>query len=328
MMKTINDFNVKGKRVLIRCDFNVPLKNKKIKNDFRIQQALPTINYLIKNKAEVILMSHLGRPEGKTILKLSLGPVEKRLKELGLKNFVLLENLRFDKREEENNESLAKSLAQKADIYINDAFGVCHRKNASVTAITKFLPAGAGFLLQKEIKVLSNVMKKPARPLMAVIGGAKLKTKARVIDNFLKIADYVLVGGKIAFSPELKRIKSPKMILSIDTNNKCDIGPKTIKEFSKIIKTGKTILWAGPLGVFERTKYETGTKRIAQEIAKNKKAFKVAGGGDTIAAVFKFNLQNKFDHLSTGGGAMLAFLGREKLPGLQALNYYAKNKKS
>ena len=314
MMKTLKDFNVKNKRVLVRCDFNIPLDEKEnIADDFRIKQTIPTIEYLLKNEAKVILMSHLANNK-------SLFVIEERLeKYLGSEEFTLLENLRFNKGEKENDDNFAKELAQLGDIYINDAFGVCNRKHASVVGVPKYLPSGAGFLLEKEIEVLSKVLKKPERPLVAIIGGNKIESKAKVIEQFLEKADYVLIGGRIA---EQIKDKSNKLYIPVDSKNGFDIGPKTIKIFSEIIKKARTILWAGPLGKFEDSVYEQGTKKVAKLIVKNNQAFKIAGGGDTIFALTKFGLRDKFDHISTGGGAMLQFLSGEELPGLKALDYY------
>ena len=314
MMKTLKDFNVKNKRVLVRCDFNIPLDEKEnIADDFRIKQTIPTIEYLLKNEAKVILMSHLANNK-------SLFVIEERLeKYLGSEEFTLLENLRFNKGEKENDDNFAKELAQLGDIYINDAFGVCNRKHASVVGVPKYLPSGAGFLLEKEIEVLSKVLKKPERPLVAIIGGNKIESKAKVIEQFLEKADYVLIGGRIA---EQIKDKSNKLYIPVDSKNGFDIGPKTIKIFSEIIKKARTILWAGTLGKFEDSVYEQGTKKVAKLIVKNNQAFKIAGGGDTIFALTKFGLRDKFDHISTGGGAMLQFLSGEELPGLKALDYY------
>lgn len=314
MMKTLKDFNVKNKRVLVRCDFNIPLDEKEnIADDFRIKQTIPTIEYLLKNEAKVILMSHLANNK-------SLFVIEERLeKYLGSEEFTLLENLRFNKGEKENDDNFAKELAQLGDIYINDAFGVCHRKHASVVGVPKYLPSGAGFLLEKEIEVLSKVLKNPERPLVVIIGGNKIESKAKVIEQFLEKADYVLIGGRIA---EQIKDKSNKLYIPVDSKNGFDIGPKTIKIFSEIIKKARTILWAGPLGKFEDSVYEQGTKKVAKLIVKNNQAFKIAGGGDTIFALTKFGLRDKFDHISTGGGAMLQFLSGEELPGLKALDYY------
>lgn len=315
-MKTIRDFNFENKRVLLRCDFNVSLnKEGKIKNDFKIKQTIPTIDYLLKQGAKVILMSHLSGNK-------SLDSVWERVKKYISGDIKFLDNLRFNKGEEINDENFAEELASLGDIYINDAFGVCHRNHASVVAITKFLPSGIGFLLEKEIKTLSKVLDNPDRPEVVIIGGAKAESKAKVVDRFLKTADKILIGGKIANNI---KIKSEKIILPKDNIKSFDIGPETIKEFKKVIKTAKTIIWAGPLGLFERKPYDKGTKEIAKAICQNKQALKVVGGGETAAAVLKLNLEDKFDHVSTGGGAMLAFLGGEELPGLKALNYYGKD---
>ena len=318
-MKTLKDFDVKNKRVLVRCDFNIPLDEKEnITDDFRIKQTIPTIEYLLKNKAKVILMSHLAGNR-------HLDVIWKRVKEYlkaDTKEVVFLDNLRLGKGEEENSDEFAKELARLGDIYINDAFGVCHREHASVVGIPKYLPSGAGFLLEKEIKVLSNILENSEHPLVAIIGGNKIESKAKVIEQFLEKADHVLIGGKIAYNLNLT---SSKLHLPVDSKNGFDIGPKTIKVFSEIIKKARTILWAGPLGKFEDPVYEQGTKQIAEEISKNDKAFKIAGGGDTIFALTKFKLRDKFDHISTGGGAMLQFLSGEELPGLKALGYYNAN---
>jgi len=380
-MRTLRDFDVKGKRVLVRCDFNIPLNEKKeITDDFRILQTLPTIKYLIEKGAKIILMSHLGK--GKD----SLGSAAKRLEELLKKKvkflddcigekvgkevekmqsgeIILLENLRFYKEEEENDENFAKKLAKLGDIYINDAFGACHRAHASIVGVPKYRPAGAGFLLEKEINVLSKVLKNPSRPLIAIIGGVKISTKIRVIEQFLKTADHLLLGGKI-FEPllqvkevligrpwleeeiieQVKKINltDPKIHLPIDSlvclpnleegySRKAgigsirkeeeifDIGPETIKLFSNLIKEAKMLVWSGPLGYFEREPFDSGSKAIAQVIIRNHTAFKIAGGGDTDAFLAKYNIREKFDHVSTGGGAMLEFLSGEKLSGIEAL---------
>ncbi len=315
-MKTLKDFDVKNKRVLVRCDFNIPLDEKEnITDDFRIRQTIPTIEYLLKNEAKVILMSHLA---GNRHLNVIWERVKKYLK-TDTKEVVFLDNLRLDEREKENSDEFAKELASLGDIYINDAFGVCHRKHTSVIGIPKYLPSGAGFLLEKEIKVLSKLLKDFEHPLVAIIGGIKIESKAKVIERFLEKADYVLIGGRIS---EQIRNKSNKLYIPVDSKDGFDIGPKTVRIFSEIIKKARTILWAGPVGKFEIPLYEKGTKQIAEEISKNDKAFKIAGGGDTIFALTKFRLRDKFDHISTGGGAMLQFLSGEELPGLKALGYY------
>jgi len=315
-MKTIRDFDTKNKRVLVRCDFNVPFsENGEIDNDFRIKETVPTISYLTDKGADVILMSHLE--DGR-----SLDPVWEKVREYVPGNIKFLDNLRANKGEKENSDEFAQELASNADIYINDAFGVCHRKHASVSAITKYLPSGAGLLLEKEVKALSRVLDNPDKPLVAIIGGVKIESKAKVINRFLEIADKILLNQKIA---ENIKIRSEKIVSAKDNIEGFDIGPEAIKEFKEIIKTARTIVWAGPLGFFEKEPYDNGTRKIARAICKNKEAFKVAGGGDTTSAIFEFGLEHDFDHLSTGGGAMLAFLAGEELPGLKALNYYGKD---
>lgn len=313
-MRTIKNFDFRNKRVFVRCDFNVPLDSKgEVIDDFRIRQTVPSLKYLQEKGAKLILASHRSDDQNLTSAWL-------RLKEyLDLKEAELLDNLRLNKGEEENDDNFTKELASRADIYINDAFGVCHRFHASVVGLPKYLPSGAGFLLEKEIKVLSQVLENPKRPLVVIVGGAKIESKAKVIDNFLDKADQILIGGKIIKGV---KINSPKLCLAVDDNKGLDIGPETIKIFSDIIKKAKTIVWAGPLGRFEDPLYQMGTKEISREIVKNKKAFKVAGGGDTTFALVKFGLRDKFDHVSTGGGAMLSFLSGERLPGLEVLGYY------
>lgn len=376
-MKTLKDFNFKGKRVLLRCDFNVPLNEKgNILDDFRIRQAIPSIEYLIKKGGKILLISHLGRPEGKFVKKFSLRPVALRLRKLlkrkirfledcigervekeaaelrsssrkrdGRRNLflrpspaladaraiketkigevVLLENLRFYKEEQENDQDFAKALSRLGDIFINDAFSVCHRSHASVVGITKYLPSGAGLLLKKEIRVLSQVIENPKRPLVVVIGGKKVEDKAKVVEKFSKMADFVLTGGLVA--EEIKKgkikIKSPqKVFFPVDEKNGLDIGQKTIKIFKEKIQKAKTIFWAGPLGKIEEKKYQKGTKAIARAISQSD-AFSVVGGGDTVEFINRINHAEKFNHVSIGGGAMLEFLAGEKLPGLEALRY-------
>ena len=387
-MKTLKDFNFKNKRVLVRCDFNVALDEKgRITEDFRIKQTIPTIEYLIKKGAKTILMSHLGKPEGKIVNELRLNPIAKRLSELLNRpvkklddcvgkevkkeveriqtgEIILLENIQFNAGENKNDSNFAKILASYADIFIMEAFGQSHRNYASIAGIPKYLPAAAGFLLEKEIKILSKVMQNPWRPLVVIIGGVKINTKIGVISQFLKKADHLLLGGEVAnailigkgfslgrsllddeeIARKVKKIDITNLkihlpvdgIISLRERQKdysregaigtikkeekiFDIGPETIKIFSEIIKEAKMILWSGPLGLSEEKKFEKGTKETAESIVKNKSAFKIIGGGDTIAAVDKFGLLQEFDHVSTGGGAMLEFLSGEKLPGIEAL---------
>lgn len=312
-MKTLKDFDFKNKRVLVRCDFNVPLSDKgEILDDFRIKESVPTTEYLIKKGAKVILMSHLGRPEGKVVERLRLKPVAQRLEKLLGQKINLLENLRFNPGEKLNNESFAKELAEKGDIYINDAFGACHRAHASIVGIPKFLPAGAGFLLEKEIRILSDLMQHSKKPLVAIIGGAKVETKAKLINKLLQVADCILVNPLMGKT-------SNKIIAPLDVlDSKKDIGEKTIKLFKEKIAEAKTILWNGPLGLIEDERFSKGTAEIARAIAQSN-AFSVVGGGETVEFINKLGLIKKFNHVSTGGGAMLAFLSGEKLPGLEAL---------
>ena len=341
-MRTLKEANVKNKRVLVRCDFNCPLDEKgNILDDYDIERTIPTIEYLVKNQAKVILMSHLDEPGGKVVERLKLTPIQDRLfeyldlsiskapdsvgetvkqiiKEMLPGEILLLENLRFHKEEKENNENFSKELASLGDVFVNEAFGVCHRTHASIVGIPKYLPSFAGFLLQKEIKILSNILERPQRPLVAILGGVKASTKIPVIENFLKIADFILVGGKIAL--ELK-MSHEKIILPEDYKQELDIGKKTISNFKKIIQKAGTIVWNGPMGYFEKEEFEEGTKEIALAIA-NSKAFKVAGGGETSLAVSKYNLKEKFNFISVGGGAMLDFLAGKKLPGLEAISFY------
>ncbi len=347
-LKTLKDFNFKGKRVLVRCDFNVPLsKKEEISADFRIKAALPTIEYLIKKKAKIILMSHLGRPEGKIVQELRLTPVQNRLMEyldlsvvkapdcLGSKiekwtykmkpgEILLLENLRFYKEEEKGDLNFVQKLARLGDIYINDAFSVCHRPHASVVGIAKYLPSGAGFLLEKEVKVLSHIIKNPKRPLVVIIGGSKIGDKAKVAEKFSEIGDWLLIGDLIAEEIKKNKIKIKnfkKIIFPIDTLKSFDIGEKTIGIFKEKIFQAKTVFWAGPLGKIEEKKYQKGTKEIAKAVMESK-AFSIIGGGETIEFLNKLGLLEKFNHVSTGGSALLAFLSGEKLPGLAALNFY------
>jgi phosphoglycerate kinase len=351
MFKTLSNFKVRGKRVLLRCDFNVPLSGKgEILDDFRIRKTIPTIEYLIKKGAKVVLISHLGRPKGEVVEKLRLTPVQKRLakyldvqipkagdcigpeierRTLEMKNgeVLLLENLRFHKEEEKNGAHFVRELAKLGDIFINDAFSVCHRAHASVVGITKYLPSAAGFLLEKEVKVLSriiNPLRQPANgrlkhPLLVIIGGSKVEDKAKVVERFSKIADFLLIGNLVAKEIKKKRIKNPeKIILPLDDNETYDIGVQTIKIFKEKISKARTVFWAGPLGKIEEKKYQVGTREIAKAIIRSR-AFSVIGGGDTIEFINKIGLIDKFNYVSVGGGAMLKFLAGEKLPGLEAL---------
>ncbi len=387
MIKNLEDFEYRGKKVLLRCDFNVPLADDgEILNDFRIKQAVPTIEYLIKNKARVIIITHLGDPDGKVVENLRLNNIAKCLSsclsvEVSKTNeclgervegeiekmkegeVLLLENIRFYKEEEASDEEFAQKLSQLGDIYINDAFGVCHRSHASVVGIPKYLPSGSGFLLAKEIKVLSNVLENPWHPLVVIVGGVKIETKVKMIERFLKIADHVLIGGAIANTILIGKdimvgfplpkenvlaaigkinLTDPKIHLPVDgtivlekekdavrqgaigtakkEESVLDIGSETVKIFKEIIGQAKMIVWNGPMGLSEDKRFERGTREIAQAITRNQSAFKVVGGGETIDAISKFGLVDKFDHVSTGGGAMLDFLSGENLPGIKAID--------
>ena len=344
-MLNLKEFDFKNKRVLVRCDFNVPLGDQgEVLDDFRIKQTLPTIEYLIKKEAKLILMSHLGRPEGKIVKELRLTPVQNRLMEyldlsvvkapdcLGPEiekwtyemksgEILLLENLRFHKEEEEGDLNFAKELAKLGDIYINDAFGVSHRSHASITGVPKFLPSGAGLLLEKEIKNLTELSNNPERPLVVVIGGAKMETKTELINKMSKSADFVLINGLL--SREIKekniRLKYPQKIVEpFNEISEKDIGPRTINLFKEKINSAKTVFWNGPLGQIEKEEFTRGTKEIAEAIAQSQ-AFSVVGGGETVEFIAKFGLIEKFNHVSTGGGAMLEFLSGQKLPGIEAL---------
>lgn len=344
-MKTLSDFNVNNKRVLVRCDFNVPLDEKgNILDDFRIKQTLPTIKYLIDNKAKIILMSHLGEPDGKVVPELRLDKIAEKLAEylkfsvekeddcigLDVENesnklepgrVLLLENLRFHKEETDNNPDFAKNLSYLGDIYVNDAFGVCHRDQASVTGVPKFLPSCAGLLLEKEIESLDKVIKNPKKPMAAIVGGTKVETKSKFIDNISKVADFVIISGLIAKEVKEKNIKFkfPEKIISPNGQlDALDINAESIKVFQEKILQAKTILWNGPFGKFEDENYVAGTLAIANAIIESK-AFSVVGGGETVEFLNKQGMIDKFSHVSTGGGAMLSYLAGDKLPGLKAL---------
>lgn len=348
-MKTINDFDVREKKVLVRCDFNVPIDEQgNVLDDFRIKETLPTIKYLIENESKVILMSHFGRPEGTVREEFRLEPIRKKLvqllgsevlmapdcvgKEVGKMvgnmkpgEVLLLENLRFHKEEEENADSFSKDLAKLADIYINDAFSVCHREHASIFGVAKLLPAGAGLLLEKEITILKKMMENPAKPLIAIIGGKKVETKAKFINKISEIADYILVSGLIQKEMEQKGTilsHAEKVVKPVDEmEGGKDIGPKTIEIFKEKIMQAKTVFWNGPFGKTEEEEFARGTMEIANAIIESK-AFSVIGGGETQEFLSKIGLVSKFNHVSTGGGAMLSFLAGEEMPGLEALKWH------
>ena len=389
--KTIEDIDVSGKKVLVRCDFNVPLdENKNITDETRINAALPTIKYLLEHKAAVILCSHLGRPKGEFNMKYSLAPVAKRLSEkLGFEvklakdvigpdakklaaevkpgEAVLLENVRFHAEEEKNDPAFAKELASMAEIYVSDAFGTVHRAHASTAGVAEYLPAVAGFLIGKELNFLGKAVTNPERPFVAILGGAKVKDKIGVITNLIEKVDTLLIGGGMAYTfmkatggeignslcdeerlglalelLDKAKAKGVKLLLPVD--NVCgkefkddteqmvcesgkipegweglDIGPKTVELFSKEIKAAKTVVWNGPMGVFEMPNFAKGTLAIATAMAESD-ATTIIGGGDSAAAVTQMGLASKMSHISTGGGASLEFLEGKTLPGVAALN--------
>jgi len=345
-METLKDFDFQGKRVLLRCDFNVPVESGVIQDDFRITSSIPTIQHIIGKGGKCIVLAHFGRPEGKTQEEFSLRPVVKRLEELlgkkvalikepigqGAKErleqlaqgeVALLENIRFYPGEEENDDHFAKLLAELGDIYVNDAFGACHRAHASIVGIPKYIPGAAGLLLEKEIQALEKVRTNPEKPLVVLVGGAKVNNKASFLKAISKNADAILLGDLLTIEVKengIDVVPETEIVYATDgVDGTFDLGPETIKKFKEKIINAKTIFWAGPLGKVEEEKYEKGSLVIANAII-NSGAYAVAGGGDLAAFLGKHGLREKFAHVSTGGGAMLAFLSGEELPGLKALD--------
>ena len=341
-MKFIKEVNVSGKKVLLRTDLDVPLKNSKVVDGFRIQKALPTVEYLVKNKAKVIIAAHFGRPKGKIVEKLRLDPVAEWLVETGHApslrkindcvgptvrktvdamtdgDVLLLENLRFHPGEEENDPEFARSLASLADIFVNDCFATSHRKHASIVGIPKLLPSFAGLRLMEETLALCSAEVFAQKPVVIVVGGAKAETKAPLVKKLSKIANKILLGGTLMFETSLEGI--PNVIFPIDAVGVEDIGPETAKMFIDEIKKAKTVVWNGPLGVTNTKEFETGTRKIAEALAESN-GYTVVGGGDTVEALTRFGLRDKMDFVSTGGGAMLQFLAEGTLPGLEALGW-------
>ena len=388
--KTVRDIDLAGKKVLVRCDFNVPMdENKNITDNRRIVAALPTIKYLIDQKCKIILCSHLGRPKGEFKPEFSLAPIAKELsKQLGKEvlmakdvigkevedmvaslkdgDVMLLENVRFYREETDNDEEFAKKLASLAEVFVNDAFGTAHRAHASTEGVAKFLPAVSGFLIEKELKFLGEALENPERPFVAILGGAKVSDKIGVIDSLLEKVDTLLIGGGMAYTffkaqgygvgnslceldkldlakelMEKAKNKGVKLILPVDTRvgkefkpdtesktvswteipdgwEGFDIGEKTIELFKEELKTAKTVIWNGPVGLFEFDQFAKGTNEVAKALAELD-ATTIIGGGDSAAAVEKAGLANKMTHISTGGGASLEFLEGKKLPGIEAL---------
>ena len=387
---SVKDIDLKGKRALVRCDFNVPLKDGVITNDKRIVAALPTIKYLSDEGARVILCSHLGRPKGEWLPEASLAPVAARLSELlgkpvrmsrdvigeDAKNIsetlkdgeiALLENVRYYKEETKNDPEFAKELASLADVFVNDAFGTAHRAHASTAGVADYLPAVCGFLIQKEIEVMGGALENPARPFVAVLGGAKVSDKIGVITNLLEKVDTLIVGGAMAYTflkaqghsvgaslceddkldlakeiLEKAGEKGVRFLLPVDHVGAekfdesaeavavpgadipeglmgMDIGPETVKLYSEALSGAGTVVWNGPMGVFEFKQFAEGTLAVAKAIA-DSNAVSIIGGGDSVAAITKLGFADKMTHISTGGGASLEFLEGKELPGIAVLN--------
>ncbi|MCL1793651.1 MAG: phosphoglycerate kinase [Oscillospiraceae bacterium] len=387
--KTIEDIDPKGKKALVRCDFNVPMTDGKIDDDKRIVESLPTIKYLAGKGAKLILCSHFGRPKGEFNMKYSLGPVAKKLSELlgrevamakdvigedakskaaalSEGDIMLLENVRFHAEEEKNDPEFSKALASLAEIYVNDAFGTAHRAHSSTAGVSAYLPAVAGYLINKEISVMGGALENPERPFVAILGGAKVSDKIGVITNLMDKVDAILIGGAMAYTfmksiggkigislceddkldlarelLEKAYTKKIKIYLPVDhvaadgfSNSAhsiicewanvphgwegLDIGPKTINLYSDIIKGAKTVVWNGPMGVFEFDNFANGTKEVAKSVAESD-SVSIIGGGDSAAALEKLGYADKVTHISTGGGAALEFLEGLELPGIACL---------
>ncbi len=391
MKKTVRDIDVDGKKVLMRCDFNVPMEDGKITDDGRIVAALPTIEYLLEGKAALILMSHLGRPKGEAKEEFSLGPVAQRLSELLGREVIfaaspvvvdnqvkkkaeelkegqvmLLENTRFRKEETKNEEPFTGELASLGEIFVNDAFGTAHRAHCSTAGIASYMPAVSGFLIEKEVAYLEDAVNDPARPFLAVMGGAKVGDKIKVMENLIKKVDTLIIGGGMAYTFFKARGKEigksildeesvdiakdimekaseagVELLLPVDSicasefDNDAeratapwnhmpsdmmgmDIGPDTVKLFCDRIGKAGTIVWNGPMGVFEMSNFAGGTKAVAEAMAESR-AVTIIGGGDSAAAVKSFGLEDKMTHISTGGGASLEYLEGRVLPGIDVL---------
>ena len=333
-MRSIKNVRLEGKKVLLRSDFDLPMKDKVIEDDTRLEISSKTIKFVEKAE-KVILIGHLGRPafnEDKYSLQIIKKPLQKLINEeisfsssyekIPEGKIILIENLRFFPGEEENYLDFAKKLAFLADLYVNDCFAASHRNHASIVGITKFLPSYAGLNLEKEVEILDPALRNPQRPLVALIGGAKIETKLPIIENLAKICDSVLIGGRLPLEIlSGNSIRLLKNVFTADLKERKDIDDKSIDIFVSLIKGAKTIVWNGPMGVFEEEKFSIGTKKIAKAVAESK-AFSIVGGGETIAALDFFGYTSKIKHLSMGGGAMLDFLAGKELPGLKALNYY------
>ncbi|MBN1162850.1 phosphoglycerate kinase [Patescibacteria group bacterium] len=323
-MKSIVEANISNRtKVFVRGDLDVPIENGIIIDTTRLENMSDTITFILEKNGHPIIGGHMGRPGGVYKKNLSTKQLTSYFdKKYGGGNYELLENLRFNKGEEENTEEYAKDLADLADLYVNECFSTSHRNHASFIGITKYLPSYGGFRLQKEVTTLERIFKKPKRPLVVIIGGAKIKDKEPVVTNFIGIADYILLGGKVALDWHTEI--PDNLMLPVDSaENSMDIGNNTMDKYTKIISQAKTILWAGPLGKYEEDKYFAGSKTIAQAIAKTTKdnnAFSVVGGGDTLACIEKAGVRDSISFISSGGSAMLKFLAEGTLIGLEALN--------
>lgn len=327
-LKTLSDINFKDKRVLLETGFDVPIKDGVIIDERRIRAGLPTIEYLIDHGAVLVtIIFKIGRPPGHFDSQLSTQPVKILLEKLvsNPTKIIVKENLRFDPREDADEKSLAKELVSHQDIFVQDAFSVLHRSEASDIEIPKLLPTVAGLLVEKEVTTLAKLLDNPPRPYVVVIGGVKLETKVPLINNFSRLCDWVLVGGKIANQALAEGIykNNPKIILPVDgvkddSGEIRDIGPKTIDLFKQKLAVAKTIFWNGDLGKVEDSRFRTGSVEISQFLAKLS-ATKIAGGGDTSALLDSLGIANQFDFISTAGGASLVFLAGQKLPGLEPL---------
>jgi len=321
-MRTLKEANIhKDTRVLVRADLDVPIQDGQIMEKYRLESGLPTLKYLLEKQAKIIIIGHLGRPDGKVVESLSTKHLIPYYNEhLGEGNYQLLENLRFDSREESNDPTFAKELASHAEIYVNECFSASHREHASITGVAHLLPSYAGMRLEKEVTALEKVLKDPVRPLVALVGGVKVDTKKPVISKFISVADMVLVGGKLGTNWNADIPDNMKIPRDYGELGR-DIGPRTIGIYTEILSRAKTVIWSGPMGNYEEEKFMHGTKEVAKAIIASN-AFSVVGGGDTVAALQKINLADKFSFVSTGGGAMLDFLASGTLPGLEVLDYH------
>ena len=322
-MKLLIDAPInKGTKVFVRCDLDVPVENGVVKEAFRLESSLPTLKYIIEKGGIPVIAGHMGKPNGKEDMKLSTQQLVPYFNEnLGEGNYEILENLRFNPGEEENTEEFSKELSTKAEVYVNESFATCHRKHASIVGITAFLPSFAGFNLQKEVEALTKVMYEPEKPLSLIVGGVKLESKLPVIEKFLDKADFIMLSSIL--SPNWSKEITHNMLLAdnSDATSK-DIDENTRQKFIWAIEKSRTVLWAGPLGMYEDEQFIQGTKEIAEKIAERTQkdgVYSVVGGGDTVAAINKLGLSDKFSFVSTGGGAMLQFLADGTLPGIEAL---------